>query len=130
MWVLKSALFPRFIQLLVPLPPLHTMAQSKCGVTQIMEVQTHPLAVAIPRFIQIHTWNGYNTFFVGFYLKVSEFIIKITAVIYNSNVSEFILQITRVLYISNVSEFILQITPVLYISKVSEFILQITRVFL
>jgi hypothetical protein len=27
----------------VPLPPLHTTAQSKCGVTQIMEVQTRNL---------------------------------------------------------------------------------------
>jgi hypothetical protein len=42
------------------LPPLHTMAQSKCGVTQIMEVQTHPLAVAIPRFIQLLVPLGFN----------------------------------------------------------------------
>jgi hypothetical protein len=29
------------------------MGQSRCGVTQVLEVQTHPLVVAIPRFIQI-----------------------------------------------------------------------------
>ncbi|VVM25226.1 hypothetical protein BSPWISOXPB_6338, partial [uncultured Gammaproteobacteria bacterium] len=44
---------PRFIQLMVPLPPLKPMAQSRRGVTQILEVQVHPLVVAIPRFIQL-----------------------------------------------------------------------------
>jgi hypothetical protein len=29
------------------------MAQSRRGVTQVLEAQTHPLAVAIPRFIQL-----------------------------------------------------------------------------
>jgi hypothetical protein len=43
---------PRFIQLQVPLLPLKPMAQSKRGVTQVMEVEMHPLMVSIPRFIQ------------------------------------------------------------------------------
>jgi hypothetical protein len=37
----------------VPLPPLKPMAQSRRGVVQVMEVQMHPLALAIPRFIQL-----------------------------------------------------------------------------
>ncbi len=37
----------------VPLPPLKPMVQSRRGVTQILEAQAHPLAVAIPRFIQL-----------------------------------------------------------------------------
>ncbi|VVM24595.1 hypothetical protein BSPWISOXPB_4989 [uncultured Gammaproteobacteria bacterium] len=31
------------------------MAQSRRGVTQVLEVQVHPLVVAIPRFIQLDT---------------------------------------------------------------------------
>ncbi|VVM25222.1 hypothetical protein BSPWISOXPB_6334 [uncultured Gammaproteobacteria bacterium] len=38
----------------LPLPPLEPMAQSRRGVTQILEVSTHPLTKAIPRFIQTH----------------------------------------------------------------------------
>ena len=48
-----TAATPRFIQLIMPLPPLKPMAQSRRGVTQIMEAQMHPLALAIPRFIQL-----------------------------------------------------------------------------
>ncbi|CAC9493915.1 hypothetical protein [uncultured Gammaproteobacteria bacterium] len=43
---------PRFMQLGVPLPPLKPTAQSRRGVTQVMEVQVHPLVVATPRFMQ------------------------------------------------------------------------------
>jgi hypothetical protein len=42
---------PRFIQIIMPLPPLKPMAQSRRGVTQIMEAQMHPLTVAIPRSV-------------------------------------------------------------------------------
>jgi hypothetical protein len=38
---------PRFIQLGLPLPPLKPMAQSRRGVTQVLEVQVHPLVVAV-----------------------------------------------------------------------------------
>jgi hypothetical protein len=51
--VLLIKAIPRFIQLLMPLPPLHAMAQSRRGVTHILEVQMHLLAVVIPRFILI-----------------------------------------------------------------------------
>jgi hypothetical protein len=44
---------PRFIQLGMPLPLLSPMAQSQCGVTQILVARVHPLTVAIPRFIQL-----------------------------------------------------------------------------
>jgi hypothetical protein len=43
----------RFIQLVVPLPPLKPMAQSRRGVIQILEVQVHPLGAAILKFIQL-----------------------------------------------------------------------------
>jgi hypothetical protein len=39
--------------MMVPLPPLKPMDQSKCGATQVMEVSMHPLVVAIPKFIQL-----------------------------------------------------------------------------
>jgi heme/copper-type cytochrome/quinol oxidase subunit 4 len=42
----------KFIQLMLPLPPLSPMAQSRLGVTQILKEQTHPLTVAISKFIQ------------------------------------------------------------------------------
>jgi hypothetical protein len=35
------------------LPPLKPMAQSRRGVIQVLEVQVHPLVMAIPRFIQL-----------------------------------------------------------------------------
>jgi hypothetical protein len=38
---------PRFIQLITPLPPLKSMVQSRRGVVQILEVKTHPQAVAV-----------------------------------------------------------------------------------
>jgi hypothetical protein len=44
---------PRFIQLIMPLPPLKPMDQSRRGVIQSMEVQVRPLVMAIPRFIQL-----------------------------------------------------------------------------
>jgi hypothetical protein len=38
----------------MPLPPLKPMGQSRRGVIRIGEVaQTHPLIMAIPRFIQL-----------------------------------------------------------------------------
>ncbi|VVM25225.1 hypothetical protein BSPWISOXPB_6337 [uncultured Gammaproteobacteria bacterium] len=52
---------PRFIQLMVPLPPLKPMVQSRRGVTQILEVQVHPLVVAIPRFIQLIAFAALKT---------------------------------------------------------------------
>jgi hypothetical protein len=36
-----------------PLPPLKPMAQSRRGVTQVLEVQVRLLVVAIPKFIQL-----------------------------------------------------------------------------
>jgi hypothetical protein len=45
---------PRFIQMQLPLPPLKLMAQSRRGANQVMEGQTHLMAKAIPKFIQIH----------------------------------------------------------------------------
>jgi hypothetical protein len=42
----------KFIQLMLPLPPLSPMAQSRLGVTQILKEQAHPLTVAISKFIQ------------------------------------------------------------------------------
>jgi hypothetical protein len=44
---------PRFIQLVVPLPSLKPMDQSRRGVVRILEAQAHPLIMAIPRFIQL-----------------------------------------------------------------------------
>jgi hypothetical protein len=38
----------------MPLPPLKPMDQLRFGVKQMLEVQTHPMALAIPIFIQIH----------------------------------------------------------------------------
>jgi hypothetical protein len=38
----------------LPLPPLKPMDQLRFGVKQMLEVQTHPMALAIPIFIQIH----------------------------------------------------------------------------
>jgi hypothetical protein len=43
---------PRSIQLLVPLPPLKPMGQSRRGVTHLLEVQVRPLIMATLRFIQ------------------------------------------------------------------------------
>jgi hypothetical protein len=37
----------------MPLLPLKPMVQSRRGVTQILEVQVHPLVLATPRFIQL-----------------------------------------------------------------------------
>jgi hypothetical protein len=45
--------FEVFAEMGAPLPLLKPMAQSRRGVTQCMEVQAHPLTVAIPRFIQL-----------------------------------------------------------------------------
>jgi hypothetical protein len=44
---------PKFIQLILPLPPLSTMVQSRLGVAQVREAQVHLPTVAIPKFIQI-----------------------------------------------------------------------------
>jgi hypothetical protein len=45
---------PRFIQLVVPLPLLKLMDQSRYGVIRVMEeAQAHPLIVATLRFIQL-----------------------------------------------------------------------------
>ncbi|VVM21044.1 hypothetical protein BSPWISOXPB_6347 [uncultured Gammaproteobacteria bacterium] len=44
---------PRFIQLMAPLPPLKPMAQSRRGVTQMLEAQVHPLVGVMSRFIQL-----------------------------------------------------------------------------
>jgi hypothetical protein len=46
----------RFIQLHIPLLPLKLMVQSRCGVTHLLEAETHPaypLTKAILRFIQL-----------------------------------------------------------------------------
>jgi hypothetical protein len=43
----------RFIQIDMPLPPLKPMAQSRCGVIQILEVKMHLMVRAIPRSIQL-----------------------------------------------------------------------------
>jgi hypothetical protein len=50
---LRVAKAERFIQLGLPLLPLKPMVQSRRGVTQILEVQVHPLVLATPRFIQL-----------------------------------------------------------------------------
>jgi hypothetical protein len=44
----------RFIQLQLPLPLSKPMVQSRCGMIQILEAQTHPLTKVISRFIQLH----------------------------------------------------------------------------
>jgi hypothetical protein len=44
---------PKFIQLILPLPPLSTMVQSRLGVAQVREAQVHLPTVAIPKFIQM-----------------------------------------------------------------------------
>jgi hypothetical protein len=36
------------------LPPLKPMAQSRRGLTQVLDAKEHPLAKTIPGFIQIH----------------------------------------------------------------------------
>jgi hypothetical protein len=43
----------QIILIIKPLLLFKPMAQSRRGVTQAMEAQVHPLAVAIPRFIRI-----------------------------------------------------------------------------
>jgi hypothetical protein len=43
----------RFIQLIVPLPPLKPMAQSRRGVIQILEAQARLLVVAIPKSFEL-----------------------------------------------------------------------------
>jgi hypothetical protein len=44
---------PRFIQIMVPLPLLKPMDQSRRGVIRVMEAQVRPLIMAIPKFIQL-----------------------------------------------------------------------------
>jgi hypothetical protein len=51
----------RFTQLQVPLPPLKPMAQSRRGLTQVLDAKEHPLAKVIPGFIQIHMHLDYPT---------------------------------------------------------------------
>jgi hypothetical protein len=48
---LLALAIPRFIQMGLPLPLLKTMAQSKRGVTQILEVQTHPPLLKSPHAV-------------------------------------------------------------------------------
>ena len=54
MWVSFAEVILRFIQIHMPLLPLKPMAQSRRGVAQILEAQTHPMTKAIPRFIQMN----------------------------------------------------------------------------
>jgi hypothetical protein len=48
-----KAAISKFIQMQLPLPLLKPTVQSRCGVVQILEVQTHPLTKVISRFIQL-----------------------------------------------------------------------------
>jgi hypothetical protein len=45
---LMAKAIPKFIQIHMPLLPLKPMAQSRRGVAQILEAQTHPMTKAIP----------------------------------------------------------------------------------
>jgi predicted benzoate:H+ symporter BenE len=45
---------PRFIQMNMPLLLLKLMAQSRRGVTHLLEAKAHPPTKAIPRFIQMN----------------------------------------------------------------------------
>jgi hypothetical protein len=49
-----AAAIPRFIQLLIPLPPLKLMDQLRLGVAQFLESQAHLLAMIILRFTQVN----------------------------------------------------------------------------
>jgi hypothetical protein len=42
-----AKVIPRFIQIHMPLLPLHMTAQSRRGVTHILEAQMHPMAVIL-----------------------------------------------------------------------------------
>ncbi|VVM24542.1 hypothetical protein BSPWISOXPB_4560 [uncultured Gammaproteobacteria bacterium] len=76
---------PKFIQIIMPLPPLKLMGQSRRGV--VLEVQVRPLIAVIPRFIQLEVplsplkptaqlQRGVNRIMEALYLHLSLRLIK------------------------------------------------------